>query len=801
MAKFITRAGLVFLLVLLISAGFGAWHLNTKKALRSGQLTLPGLTAPVAVRFDAFAIPHIYAKTEADAYRTLGYLHAQDRLFQMELLRRLAKGELAEILGPKLKSTDIFFRTLRLKQFGKEYVEKTDTTTPAFRVSQAYLDGINHYIRTGPAPVEFDLLGIPKNDFRLADVVSIAGYMAYSFAAGFKTDPVLTFIRDALGPGYLADMGYGPSDKPPLKLLTGTHDSLARVAALVADIETRHSPVGFFEGSNAWALRGEKTRSGRPILSGDPHISHANPSVWYEAHLVAPGFNFYGHFLAGVPMALLGYNQNIAWTLTMFQNDDVDFFVERPNPDHPDQVWSNGRWTDLSIEQETIKIKGQDDLVITLRRSRHGPIINDALELLGEEKRPVAVSWGFHDFTNDMVNGLYDLSHTQTVFQAPGAIEKIHAPGLNFVMADAAGNIGWWAAAKLPLRPDHVDPNFIQDGSDPANDYTGTWPFAANPQFINPASGCIVSANHQPQDFGNGTVPGYYNIENRARRIQALLDQKPGGWTPEDMKSIQLDTASAYYEAIKNQQVDLLRKIPAVLQDRVSRAAFAQLETWDGLHRLETKGAAVFYTFYYYLIKAVYQDELGEERFKAFLRTRLPDRSVPRLLDNGLSPWWDDTATPQKESREEILSLAWFQALGALRQAGGDDPQNWIWGDLHTVEYVHALGRKKPLDKLFNIGSFKCEGSRDVPNYQGFRIAPPPFKVYIGPSTRRIFDFGDPDHSLGITPTGQNGYFLDPHFDDQAGMYMSGQYRTQLTNRAEIEKATASLLTLTPETP
>ena len=335
MGWILKKAGLGTAILLLILVGFGTWYLKGKTAVRSGTLVLPGLTAPVDVRFDGFAVPHIYAETEVDAYHALGYVHAQDRLFQMELLRRLAKGQLSEILGPKLKSTDIFFRTLRVKQFGEAYAERADKATPALKAAQAYLKGINHFIRTGPAPVEFDLLKIPKTEFVLSDVISVAGYMAYSFASGFKTDPVLTFIRDELGPEYLKDMGYELKTAPPIKPLTATLDSLAKMAALVAEIETTHSPVGFFQGSNAWAIRGEKTASGKPLLSGDPHISHSNPSVWYEAHLVTPDFNFYGHFLAGVPMALLGYNQRIAWSLTMFQNDDVDLFCGKTQSKQP----------------------------------------------------------------------------------------------------------------------------------------------------------------------------------------------------------------------------------------------------------------------------------------------------------------------------------------------------------------------------------------------------------------------------------------------------------------------------------
>ncbi len=798
MSKFLKRLGLGLIIIVLICCGTAFWYLNSKKAVRTGTTRLPGLSRPVEVRFDTFAIPHIYAQNQTDAYYALGYLHAQDRLFHMELLRRLAKGELAQILGSSLVSTDSFFRTLRLKQFGKEYIDRADTTSPAFQICQAYIDGINHFINTGPAPVEFDILGIEKKQFQLSDIISVAGYMAYSFAAGFKSEPVLTFVRDELGQAYLTDMGHSLSDVPPLKLLADTHRSLAETAALVADIETDYSPVGFFEGSNAWAVSGSKTVSGKPILAGDPHIAHSCPSVWYEAHIVTPDHNFYGHFLSGVPMAMLGSNGKVAWTLTMFQNDDLDMFAEKANPDNPDQVWSDGQWTDLEIEHETIRVKNENDLDLKIRISKHGPIINDILDTLNKKKNPVAVSWAFHDFGNDFINGLYEMSHLSTVHEAPPVLEKIYAPGLNVVMGDTSGNIGWFAVARLPRRPEQADPNFILDGSDPANDYTGTWPFAANPQFINPASGLIISANHQPQDFGTGTVPGYYNIENRAQRIETLLNEKPSGWSMEDMKAIQLDTESAYYKNIRDKQVAVLKQIPAIQEDPVSRRALALLEEWDGFHNLDSTGAAVFYTLFHTFTRNTFKDELGDDLYKAFLKTRLPDRAAFRIVDNPDSPWWDDRTTPSVETRQDILSASWFQAMDDLIRFAGNDPEKWLWENFHTVEYVHALGRQKPLDKIFNIGPFKSEGAREVPNFQGFRITPPPFEAYIGPSTRRIFDFADPDRSLGINPSGQSGYFFDPHFDDQARLYFDGKYRPQLTNRAQIEKATASVLQLTP---
>lgn len=792
----ILLACIIVMVVIIVSGAF--FYLNSKQPKRSGELNLLGLENKVVVHFDKWAIPHIYAQSEKDAYYTLGYIHAQERLFLMELLRRLSKGQLAEILGPELISTDTFFRTIRLKQFSEEYIKHQDTTTPAYAVSESYIKGINHFIKTGQAPIEFGILGIPKTLFTLADIISLAGYMSYSFAAGFKTDPLLTFIRGKLGSEYLNDLDYKPAKKQPLRLLSGTHRSLQKIAGLVADIEEKFSPVGFFEGSNAWVISGSKTEAGKPILAGDPHMAFSCPSVWYEAHIVTPEFDLYGHYISGSPFSLLGLNRKIAWSITMFQNDDVDLFLEKSNPDNPDQVWSDGKWMDLMIENERIKVKGQEDVFIKVRRSKHGPILNDVVTGLKVAKEPVALWWAFHDFSNKMAEGLYGIAHAENAYEAREAIRNIHAPGLNFVFGDAEGNIAWWAVGSVPIRPSHVDPNFILDGSSGKDEYLGIYDFDKNPQFINPSSGYIVSANHQPQDFGSGTVPGYYNLDNRAKRIEELLGEKETGWTAEDMKKIQLDTGSNYCLKVRDKEVKILKNITAINNDELSANALKLYRKWNGDHLLDSIGPSIFNTIHYYLAEMIFKDELGDDLFKAFLRTRLPDKSIDKLLELKDSVWWDNRKTPEKETREGILHEAWIKTMSHLKNLICDDPAEWKWGKIHTVEHVHAIGRQKPFDKIFNIGPFKVEGSREVPNNLNFGISPAPHKVTLGPSTRRIIDFSEPGNSFGINPTGQCGYFYNDNFDDQAEMYIKGRYRKHLTDRDEILKVKVSTLTFKP---
>jgi penicillin amidase len=336
---------LLILLIVALVAG-GTWYVRGKQPVRDGKVALDHLRSPVSVRYDERGVPHIKAGNQADMYRALGYVHAQDRLFQMEMLRRLSRGELAEILGPRLIETDKLFRSLRIREHAAAYVARQAPDTPTWQALQAYLDGINQYQDRHPRPMEFDVLGIPQRPFTAEDTVSVGGYLAYSFAAAFRTEPLLTYVRDTLGPHYLKvfDLDWHPQgvlDSQPA--LTGQDwQSLDRLAQLSLGA-LHEAGLPQFEGSNAWAVSGNRTRSGKPLLAGDPHIRFSVPSVWYEARLSAPGFELYGHHQALNPFAFLGHNLDFGWSLTMFQNDDVDLIVEKTNPANPDQVWYHGQ--------------------------------------------------------------------------------------------------------------------------------------------------------------------------------------------------------------------------------------------------------------------------------------------------------------------------------------------------------------------------------------------------------------------------------------------------------------------------
>ncbi|MDP3699941.1 MAG: penicillin acylase family protein [Hylemonella sp.] len=794
---------IVLLTMLAIAVAAGVWYARDKLPQRSGTLVLSQLKTPVQVSWDERGVPHLQAQNETDLYRALGFLHAQDRLFQMEMVRRLARGELAEILGPKLLDTDRLFRTLELRANAEQRIKSVDRSSPAWQGLLAYLDGVNEFQDTRPLPVEFELLRIQPQPYTPVDTLAVAGYLAYSFAAALRTEPALTYVRDQLGPDYLQvfDLEWQPlgvvgpmaNNSSARKLAAADWQALARVAE-VSQQAMELAGVPLFEGSNAWAVSGRRTASGKPLLAGDPHIAYSLPAVWYEAHLSAPGFELYGHHQALNPFALLGHNRDFGWSLTMFQNDDMDLVALKVNPDKPGQVWHQGQWVALENRTETIVVKGADPVSITLTRSPHGPLINQAFpDSLG--KAPIALWWAFLDTENPVLDAFYELNRADSLAKARNAASKIHAPGLNVVWANATGDIGWWAAARLVQRPPGVNPSFILDGGSGQADKPGYYRFADNPQEENPARGYIVSANHQPVPRSGVPVPGYYNLPDRARRLDQLLRPANTFWNLQNSQALQLDEQTDYGPRVLRPLLPLLRELTT---DSVERSLIDQMAEWDGRHNTSSISPTVFNQFLYELAKAAMADEMGEVQFGNLLRTRAIDHALPRLVADPQSPWWDNRRTKQKENRNDILQQAWRATIKHLQDLRGISLPGWTWGSNHTLTHGHPLGRLKPLDKLFNVGPLEVPGGREIPNNLAHALGPAPWSVVYGPSTRRLIDFADAGKALGINPVGQSGALLDPHYADQAQDFIAGRYQPMHLNPADVKNATRSTLLLQP---
>lgn len=813
--KFLKRL-LLILLIIIVLAGIGIFvFLQNQKPDLNAELQMPGLKAPVEVLYDDYGIPHIYGQNEEDVFQAFGYVHAQDRLFQMEVLRRLAKGQLSEIFGKDALDTDKFFRTLSFQHYAKHTLDSLyrDPNTPFMKAAQAYLRGLNEYIKNGKTPIEFTLVGIPKQAFTLEDMISVTMYMGYSFAEAFRTEAIVTDIYEKYGANYLKDFdGYWPANEPKIPVQGIKHSaggigmnasSMIPLATYISNLETK-LPFPAYHGSNGWVISGSKTKSGKPILSNDTHIGFAQPSVWYEAHLECPGFQFYGNFIAGTPFGALGHNQYGGWGITMFENDDVDFFREKPNPQNPNQVWYKDHWEDLNVREEVIKVKGEAEVKIPIKTSRHGIFINDVSKGLKESKQPIALWWTMYQFPNRGLETFYELAHARNVTEARSAVSKVTAPGLNFMWGDTEGNIAWWAAAKLVKRAAHVNPCLILDGTTGNDDPIGWYDFDQNPQILNPTRGFLYSANNQPDDMGVGLVPGYYVPGDRAKRIEQLLNNDKKDWTPAEVRNVINDVTNATYPALLKEIVPAFKPIVS-LEENTKRSnnfmiAMTLLEKWDGSHDLSDVEPAIFYRFVYRLYEYAMRDELGDEAFKVFSSFHPFKRNMANLLRNDASPWWDDLKTPTiKESRSQIMAKAFMQAVFDLENQLGKLSPDWTWERVHSLTHTHPLNVVPVVGKYFNVGPIPVPGGRETINNLDFGIdSTGNYKVRYGPALRRIIDFANPQQGTSANPTGQSGNVMSKHYNDQAQLFAEGKARPELMNRADIEKVMTGKMTLKP---
>ncbi len=796
-----SRIGLIFTLLVVCALGVVLIVIGASQPQRAGVAVLADFEGPVETLYDARGVPHIYAGSENDAYRALGYIHAKDRLWQMELMRRIPRGELAEIFGSDLVEIDRLFRTLRIGAFAEQYARDSATQAPARvrRLIAAYLGGVNEYIRRGPRPIEMLALGVEPRPFTESDVVAIAGYLAFSFMAALDTDPLLTRIRDQLGPEYLRDVSWAEPEemarllRSPAAARRNVYnlrdpDRLLALAGRWRAARSEFPLLNGIAGSNGWILSSARSSSGRPILCNDPHIQFGAPAVWYQAHLVSPQSEVYGFFIAGLPAALVGHARTHAWGLTMLQNDDADLYRERVNPDNVEQIRENGAWVTLGSASETIRVRGAADQTLRVRFSARGPIINDVVGPLRKEDAPVSLRWGFHDPANRLLEVFYELSGASTLEAAREAAAKLAAPGLNVLYANESGDIARWSAARLPERRVPGAGFFLLNGDDPADNYDQFRDFSENPHSENPAAGVVISANHRPPAEDGARFDGYFNADSRAVRIAELLAQKEI-LDLRDMRRMQLDVKETFATpAILKAVLPVLAGETAIQNGTEAvRVALADLKNWDGNYAASARAPLIYNHFLQNLMEAALADELGEDGFAAFLAQRLPEWTLPTLAEREDSPWWDDVRTQElRESRGAILARAFLRTVADLEQEQGANFSDWRWGRVHTLELQHALGRRPPLDLFLNIGPVEVSGSRDTINNMHFNWKSRSFRVTTGPSTRRIVDLANPTRAWAATPGGQSGHFFEPTFRDQAAEYLRGEYGLLTMRRADI---------------
>lgn len=803
---------LLYLFVLVVISGIVAFliYLSSQKPHYDGSLELTEIKKPVEVTYDFYGVPHIYAANEEDAYFALGFVHAQDRLFQMEMTRRVASGRLAEILGQDFVKVDAFFKTLGLEehadQASKLYLSGDSLNYQ--KAAKAYLNGINAFVRQGIAPVEFLMLGIDKAEFTTKDLFLSSEFMAFNFAMAFRTDPLMSYVKNVLGNAYYKDLvsSYvkGTAVIPvsvdslltPKKAVLSTY---LKTPGFVSSVLNR-IPIPPITGSNGWVLAPFRSLSGKVLFGNDTHIGFGQPSVWYEAHLEYPGFSLYGNYLAGFPFAAIGHTRSFTWGLTMLENDDLDFYQERIKPGDSSMYWADGRWEKFIIRNKIIKVKGGDDVVLNVRQSRHGPVVDQVMpewkQVTGDA---VAMSWTHLNFSNNLVPVTYQMNHAGEIDEFRNAVSQVVSPGLNVMYGDMAGNIAWWAAGRLIKRDKDADPVVLIDGSSQKVAMPSYYNFNENPHRENPASGFLYSANNQPDSIeGEGFYPGYYVPEDRAIRINQLFNEKEK-FAVDDLQRIGQDVLSPVVPLIAKAMLDAMRN-EVKQKSNAHTTATQLLSSWDGNHRLRDRAPVIYYKLLYHILRLAMKDELGEENFNVFLTTHVMKNTILPFIKNDSSVWWNDVNTHDVvESRNMILEKAYDQTILELKAQLGNDQSMWDWGRVHVLEHKHPIGMKKPFNVFFNVGPYPVSGGPEVINQMGFDLTGDGlYRVKYGPAMRIVLDMADIENSKSVLPTGQSGNVMSPYYYDQAILYNTGKYRKQKMSKVEIESNRSGCITLEP---
>ena len=778
---------IVALVIVVLAAAVYFWMRSTAPDY-SGKIHLPGLKDKTTVVYDAYGVPHIYAQNARDAYFTFGFVHAQDRLFQMVMIRRVVEGRLAEILGKGLVKTDKYMRVLSLNKMAERSANRfmKEADKPVKQEVQAYVDGINSFIQNRRLPIEFTLMGFKPEKFTVQDVFGIIGYMSLTFTSALKEDPLVYRIYQKYGNAYLKDLGVDSASMAHLL----NNQKATQLAKIFKQVQSLQSlvPIPIWEGSNNWVVSGSRSKSGKVLLANDTHIKYSQPSVWYEAYIQYPGFNLYGYYLAGVPFALVGHNHHYAWGLTIFPFDNMDLYAEEQNPANPNQYRHDTSWLNYRVDHQIIKVKDGKDVPFDIRYTIHGPILNPVYEKVTDNpKVPVSLWWAPMYLKTTSMEALYQMNNATDMESFKKGVSLVDIVGLYVAYGDVDGNIAMWGSGKIPIHAAGSNCRMIMNGASGKEDISGFYPFSKNPQEENPTDGILNTSNNEPAAV-DGIYPGYYSPGYRSRRVRRMLLSQPK-WTIKEMERIQLDTHS-------NRDLRLVKLILNNLGNyKGDPKIVSALQNWDGNYDVASTGAVIYTQLLYFVLRDAMMDEVGENDFKKLIGSNLVRSTIERLFDDKNSVWWDNVNTKAVETRSDIFRKAFSETTVALKQNMGTDMSTWKWGRVHQLTNVHPIGRKAPFDKLFNVGPFAMSGSNEVVDKEGFVYNKHGvYPVTSGPALRFLIDFANTDHALSIIPTGQSGNVFSPHYADQAEMFVHGKYRTQIMLRKEIKKGKTLIL-------
>jgi penicillin amidase len=808
-----------------------------------GQINVAGLNAAVDVYRDQMGIPNIYASSLHDLFFAQGYVHAQDRFWQMDTWRHIGEGRLSEMFGKSQVDTDTFLRTLGWEQTAE--AEWAQLGPDSRTILQAYTDGVNAYLKdhNGAAlSLEYAVLKLLSPNYKIEPWTPVNSLtwgkaMAWDLRGNMDEEIERAVLLKTLTPQQVAELfpPY-PSDHPVIvnKIGDGTAALPANLASVannipdqtLVDLERKISllnqalgPVGDGIGSNSWVVSGSLTTTAMPILANDPHLSIQMPSIWYQVGMHCQPktdqcpFEMAGFSFAGVPGVVIGHNDRISWGFTNVAPDVMDLYIEKVNPDNPNQYEVDGKWVDFQTRTETINVSGGSPVTLTVRSTRHGPVISNSYAPLMDqnasndpkfvpfkdragvalpEQYVIALKWTALTPSTPF-EAVWGFDKAQNWNDFRNAARQFHVPAQNLVYADVDGNIGYQMPGDVPIRA-NGDGRLPVPGWTDDYEWTGYIPFDQLPYTFNPAEGYIATANNQvvSSDY-KYFITADWDYGFRANRIVDMIKSAPGKIDIAYIQKMQGDTLDPNAPVY----VPLLSQLDAQTLTSDEAAAMNLLKTWDGQARVDSSATAVFETFWRHLLQDTFDNKLPESYW--------PDGSsrwdeVMRRLTVG-SPWWDDPSTTGVvETRADVLKKSFSEAVKELADSFGKDPSKWSWGKLHTATFSNqTLGESGigPIEALFNRGPFPTGGGEAIVDATGWSVVDG-YQVNWLPSMRMIVDLSNLDNSVSVHTTGQSGHAYNKHYADMAPMWASIQYYPMWWNQASITKDAEGHLTLMP---
>ena len=791
----------------------------------TGRLSLAGLEAPVEIIRDRWGVPHIYAQNHHDLMYAQGFVHGQDRLWQMDFNRRLVSGRLAEVLGAAALPVDRWMRTIGMRRAAEQDVAVISAGT--YAELEAYAAGVNAYVAQGPLPVECALLRYQPGPWMVADTLSWVKMMSWSLSVNWETEMLRAQLIARLGEDLAAQLEVPYLDRWPLILPGGRGRTVGGDAAADGDagplfgagsaaLDSAKAgrpftgpPANAGLGSNNWVIAGAHTASGKPLLANDMHLLLSAPAIWYENHLSDGTCNIAGVTFPGLPGIVAGHNNYVAWGFTNGFPDVEDLFIEhlRRTAEGRVQYEFRGAWLDAQVFHEEIRVKGELPVVEEVVVTGHGPIINSlAAGELGTEQ-PLALRWTSLD-PDSIIEGLRAINCAQNCLELHEAFRFWTAPVQNVVYADVEGNIGFTHAGKIPIRA-KGDGQVPVPGWTGEYEWTGYIPYDELPHLYNPPEGYIVTANNRVAPDGYPHFLGReYCQGDRAERITELLQARLAQKIDVAyVQHMQFDQVSPSARFVAHSLAGLAPGAPAAADgDEPDLAAAIELmRAWDGRLAPDSQAAAIYEVFMRCMLTTMLSSKLGDLTVRYMGKGPTPilaeaslygERAfewVQGILARPAAPWFDGAA-----GRDAAMRAALRQALRYLQGTLGPRRENWSWGRLHKLTFGHMLGRNGTLGAFFNRGPYPIGGDGSTIWASGSSYHDLDSPHVVGPPFRFIADLSDLNNSVSMLAPGQSGNPASPHYDDQVDAWFTGAYHPLLCERRAVELAGRATLWLEP---